>query len=482
MKLQVTVKISSDTKAPATLDLVVLPMDTVFSVKQRIASTMMIPFPDQELACEGLVLTDEQKLLDCGLKEGSSLIFTVKASVATLTQQLKTLLQGNAASAAELGLLYSHKHGVAVGAALEMVGIKPNLEAFLQNDKAFCFNSAGGIEVRDTGEAVCSAEAEVEEEDVVQDALPSEECEVEVTVNPHVKSKLGSDEVITVTVNINETVGTIQQRVAESLALPFHDCDLLLNGQLLKAEQTLRVAAVEAAQGAEEASVAFAYHCSERLLTEQLSAILQDRLMTLRSLSEAYTCRYGLNVQQALKSMGKNENLQDFVQRLERFKLDDQVVSISSAAPQPPSEPTVESLQALLQKLKSSDYPQEIHGLEEQSDQVKAVMRLLKWWRDQQTWSSPTACPSRELLELVAVITAARAADISAAVGNAMQFMARIDEAKVSWNGDGHFQSSIALQRPLMPDPANPARNVADPDMFDPRELMFLARSSTAFC
>merc|ERR1719235_1392948 len=123
---------------------------------------------------------------------------------------------------------------------------------------------------------------------------------------------------------------------------------------------------------------------------------------------------------------------------------------------------------------------------QQQPDQVKVTMRLLKWWRNQQRWSSPLTTPSDEILELIAVYSAlqTKPRDQKMAIANAMSLMARFTELRIVWSNyysKEDIWSPLLQQRPLLMDPVNPYLNVADPQRFDASELMSLAQSTHFF-
>jgi len=63
-----------------------------------------------------------------------------------------------------------------------------------------------------------------------------------------------------------------------------------------------------------------------------------------------------------------------------------------------------------------------------------------------------------------------------------MGVLARLDELRVVWNNfyqPSDIWAPLMAQRPLLMDPVNPFRNVCDPQEFDPRELMHLARTTS---
>mmetsp|Transcript_9117 Transcript_9117/g.20287 ORF Transcript_9117/g.20287 Transcript_9117/m.20287 type:complete len:472 (-) Transcript_9117:75-1490(-) len=468
MKIQVTVNISSQSKAPATLEMFVTAMDTVADVKQRISSTAMVPFPDQQLFFQDTVLKDEQKLGTCGVREGSCLIYQVMASASALAQQLSDLLQASALSMTELTYLYSHKHGVTVGDALAMVGCKStSLEAFLQEHK-FHFNKSGAVEVP---KGIVNAK---EDRPGAQQLATLPEFDLAILVNSHLPSRLGISEEVVLTLMYDNKIGDIKQRVVEALSLPLEDVDLLMNGRLMEDENTILAAHLD---NEENATLDFAYHCSERVLAEQLTLLLKEDSMTVSQVTQAYNCRFGLNVQSMLRSLSRPEKkLEDFLQRMECFNMENGKVSVAKTlqAPAVGSLQQLTSLHATLsQELKSDSYV-----LDNQESDVKAVAHLLKYWSSQQKWGSAAAQPSSEFLEMVALHSAQRqsqAESLDVRMLKALQLLACVDELKA---GRSTTAPAIVNQRPLLPDPADAARNVADTSSFDPRELMAFARKA----
>jgi 2'-5'-oligoadenylate synthetase len=121
-----------------------------------------------------------------------------------------------------------------------------------------------------------------------------------------------------------------------------------------------------------------------------------------------------------------------------------------------------------------------------QPGQVKVTMRLLKWWRDQQQWTSEHTTPCDDILELIAVYSAlqTKPKDQRTALANAMSLMARFNELRIVWSnyyGKEEIWAPLIQQRPLLMDPVNPYVNVADPQKFDAGELMSLARTTHFF-
>merc|ERR1719162_2147007 len=138
MKVQVNLKIASKFDVSAALfNFTVNLMDTVLSVKERFAAAHMIAFPDRELLLDSKVLVDASKLVDCGVKENSSLDFVVRASEGCLVKQLAELLQTRDLSCDEIGMLYCYKHGVTANQSLKTIGYDGKLIDFLKTQKSF---------------------------------------------------------------------------------------------------------------------------------------------------------------------------------------------------------------------------------------------------------------------------------------------------------------------------------------------------------
>jgi len=129
---------------------------------------------------------------------------------------------------------------------------------------------------------------------------------------------------------------------------------------------------------------------------------------------------------------------------------------------------------------------EQVQFVSKQPGQVKVTMRLLKWWRNQQSWSSALTTPSDEVLELIAVYSAlqTKPRDQRMAIANAISLMARFEELRIVWSNyydKEDIWSPLLQQRPLLMDPVNPYVNVANPQSFDASELMSLAKNTHFF-
>lgn len=148
MKIRVTLKVKSNTDGDSVVDITVSPSETVASVKDKVTSAQLIPFPERELTLDGKVLSDECKLRACGVQEGSSLTLEVKATEATLTQQLTELLEARDMSPDELGMLYCYKHSANISQALKILGFEGKLQDFVAKQKSISMENGSVAIVR----------------------------------------------------------------------------------------------------------------------------------------------------------------------------------------------------------------------------------------------------------------------------------------------------------------------------------------------
>jgi len=121
-----------------------------------------------------------------------------------------------------------------------------------------------------------------------------------------------------------------------------------------------------------------------------------------------------------------------------------------------------------------------------QAGATKITIRLLKWWRDQQQWESELTRPSDEILQLVAIyaVGQTRPKDQVTSISTCMSMLAHFHEIRIVW--DNFYRRSdiwapLLQQKPLLMDPVNPFRNVADPSEFDYSQLIEFASTSHFF-
>merc|ERR1719265_1035086 len=124
-----------------------------------------------------------------------------------------------------------------------------------------------------------------------------------------------------------------------------------------------------------------------------------------------------------------------------------------------------------------------VQFIAKQPGQVKVTIRLLKWWRDQQDWSTKMGRPTDEILELMAIYSSVQTkpSDQRMAIANVMSLLSRFNELRIVWSNfynKADVWAPLLCQRPLLMDPTNPFVNIADPQVFDASELMTLAKTT----
>merc|ERR1719299_31834 len=129
MKLQVSLKTAEKGAAPSTFEVVVNGSDSVKCVKDKVAASQLIAFPERSLLFAGKTLDDTATLAECGVDEASALEFVLEATEETVVRQLTDLLAARDLTTDELGLLYCYKHGVSTNQALKTAATPARKEA-----------------------------------------------------------------------------------------------------------------------------------------------------------------------------------------------------------------------------------------------------------------------------------------------------------------------------------------------------------------
>jgi len=541
----VNVKTSSKVADGLQLNVVVGEADTVASIKERVASLQQIPFPEQDLMLDGKVLEDDHNLSDCGVKESSSIDLVIKASEASLVKQLSDLLQARDLSCDELGLLYCYKYGVSVGQALKMVGQAPSLQEFIKNQKAFQAENNTVALIRDnTPLKPFSVTAEVEQilkahggSMDIKDLCTKFVQKFNVSLSSIVGGAKPQDYLVRET-----ELFTVSSR--GQVALKFATkatCGPRSNARAGPSKRQEDVAGgTELSSVADEPAAGEGQQYLDlhnKICGRAFSSRVQQ---ALGSIVEALSQGLFINVDHIVKagSVGKGtaiNGLTDaevvfFVHGLPQAGHDKWLPPLLRAAAgvlveQLGSDRSIEgihatedSVQLFAKGLVTVDikfspvfasYAQTVQALGEQGPEarrlygaslveqrtqfisrqpsaVKVTIRLLKWWRDQQEWSNKLVRPTDEILELMAVYSAVqtRPTDQRQAIANVMSLLARFDELRIVWSNYYNKEdvwAPLLRQRPLLMDPVNPFVNIAEPQVFDARELMKVAASTHFF-
>jgi len=286
------------------LSFAVKPSYTVKRLKQQVMLVESVPFPEQVLELNGMVLADSQRIEDLAVTEGQELDLKVTATTAVFTQQLVDLLkeQTHPVSATELAMLYSHKSGGTVKRALSILGCGSNLIDYISSEsKQFSINS-GMVSLNEPTIT-----------NVAEDEKPlalAAEVVIKSTLGNVVKASLE------LTVKGCETVQGFAERVAAAELIPFQAVEVSMKGRVLEGSQTLGSYIKEAS------TVHVQINISKALLLQQLAGLLNGRCLSVTELGDLYCYRYGAPVTRALELLGRRSTLKDFLKdNLEHFSL-----------------------------------------------------------------------------------------------------------------------------------------------------------------
>lgn len=335
MKLKVHVRTQPETQQGAlhALELAVKPQDTVKSIKERISTIEPVPFPDQDLVLDGKVLEDDVRLAECALEDGSSLDLLVKASEDVLAQQLSDLLQARAISPEELGLLYAHRHGVAAGGALKVIGRKEQLRDFLKWHDSFQLENGlvsyiGKSSAGKPTQAAGALGKIPEEGPLCGDGQSEGYFPVHVSVVLQAPSAPDETSSVDLRARDTDTVLGLKERISAAELMPFPDRKLFLGGGELYDQQRLADCGVK-----DGSSLDFVATASEEAFAQQLVELLQAQATSINELSLSYSLRHGAAVSRVLKVLGRGERLPGFLERLPQFSVQGGCVRLAAEAP-----------------------------------------------------------------------------------------------------------------------------------------------------
>jgi len=510
MKLQVSLKTAEKGAAPSKFEVVVNGSDSVKSVKDKVAASQLIAFPERSLLLAGQKLDDGRTLAECGVDEASALEFVLEATEETVVQQLSDLLAARDLTTDELGLLYCYKHGVSTNQALKTIGIEAKLADFLAARKEFVLDGAK-----------VALKRELKPASAVKKEAPAP---ARKEVAPARKEPAPARK---------EPEAALKARDARSKS------PQVARQQLRAPPRTKSSAPSEAPK-----SLLDTRQDAEKMYEELHSKIAPRNFSSrasqmLTTIKDAVEQRSFLNVQEVVKggSIGKGTAIVGH----EDAELVFFVQGLPTAGYGKWLAPLLKLLQATLQGCIPADIATNIEATEDavrltckggmvvhlrfcpafaryedavqalgslgpyarkpfepcfvkertqfvakQPGPVKSTMRLLKWWRDQQQWTCALTQPSDFLLELVVIYAAQQTGKATQAqmMANCMALLARFDELRVVWSNyysPTDVWAPLMLQKPLLMDPVSPFSNVADPQDFDARELMSFAATTHFF-
>jgi len=542
MKVHIDVKMKSNTAENVTLDLVVGVADTVSAVKDRVAALQLIPLGDHNLKLVDQILPDGKTLADCGVVDSAALVFEVNASDKTFVRQLTDLLQARDLSSDELGLLYCYKHGVSITQALKLIGHDGKFVDFLKMQKPFVVDQNRVTLVReDTGLKPFSVTDEIAQllknnsgSMDVKDLTSKFVQKFNVSMSSITGMKpveffskhKATFAVSGRTISLRSTMDPQRQTIApwdakkEQVAAPppglepescAQEVEPVENQQYLdlhnricgrsfnsKVAQTLNdivetitsfsffniekvvkggsIAKGSAVSGVSDAEIVF--------FVNGLPPVSHDKW-----LPPLLKATMGV----LLENLGKDHGVEALCVTDDSVQMQVKAIVTVDIRFSPVFDSYAKVIQAIgsqgpeVRKHYMPSLVQErTQFIAKQPGHVKVTIRLLKWWRDQQEWSNKLLCPSDEVLELVAVYSAVQSKppDQRIAIANVMLLLSQFNDLQIVWSNyysKDDVWSPLLRQRPLLMDPTNPFVNIADPQLFDAREMMSLAQTTRFF-
>lgn len=539
MKVEVTLKTKLSVEADSKLTLTVGAAETVASLKERVASSQMIPFPEQDLLLNGAALKDDVRLAQCGITDGAALEFVVKAADASLAKQLSELLQARDLSLDELGLLYCYKHGVSASQALKILGHEGKLQDFLKEQKSFIFENGRVALVREDSSlkpfSVKDEIAELLKANAGTMDIKDLNAKFAQKFNVSLSSLVGSRPIEFLSKETELFVVSGRSSVSLKSVL---DEQATAKKEVQKPLPQETKEPISSPPGLEE-DVEHAPWVPDNEQYLELHNRISSRSFNskvvniLGDVVELVTSKLFFDIDHVVKggSVGKGTAFTDcmdaevvfFLKGLPPTRHDawlptllksvagilsghvDHCETVDDSVQvrlkdlsvdlrfSPHFETYADTIQALSQR--GPDYrkyyvaslaKERTQFISRQPSHVKVTIRLLKWWRGQQDWSDKMMWPKDEILELMAVYSAVQTKpqDQRTAVSNVMSLFARFNEMRIVWSNyynKDDVWAPLLRQRPLLMDPTNPFVNVADPQAFDASELMQLARSTHFF-
>lgn len=543
MKVRVNVNVKANSSENTVLDLVVGPTDTILAIKDRVVALQLIPSGEHVLKLGDEILSEAQSLEDCGVLDGALLNFDVSASDNIFVAQLVELLQARDLSPDELGLLYCYKHGVSINQAMKLIGFDGKFPDYLKTQKPFLVeqgrvtlhraetalkpfsvadevvqllrNNNSSMEVKEltsrfvqkfnvsmlsitgmkpveffskhrnlftvTGriislkgsEPVRPAVAPWDSKKEKTVAMPPPGLEVECVPVPdteHVENQQYLD-------LHNRICGrSFNSKVAQTLS---DIVDIVTRSTFLNFDKVVKggsIAKGSAINGVSDAEIVFFVHGVPQIGHDKwLPSLLRA---TQGVLSEHLGNEHGV------EGVSITE---DSVQMKVKG-----IVTVDLRF-----SPVFDSFTNVIQtignqgpEVRKHYTPSLVHErtqfIAKQPGHVKVTIRLLKWWRDQQEWSSKLLRPSDEILELLAVYSAVQSkpADQRIAVANVMLQLSQFNDLQIVWSNyysKEDVWAPLLRQRPLLMDPTNPFVNIADAQFFDAREMMKFAQTTRFF-
>jgi hypothetical protein len=482
MKVKVSVKVASNLKSIVdrsvgqTIELSAKEGDSVHMLKTKIMESQMIAFPEQDLKLDGKVLEESISLEESGIVDGATVELSIRSCEVQLISSLLELLQDKELSLEELAMLYCYKNGVSINQVLQSLGIEERFANFVSKRAEFiCKGGRVSLaRTRPPPGLTLTSSMSVPKHSAASLKTPSEKVAVVLPSCANVTDENNGDAYLDLHTKISgrafsskatQALNDITAAVSEKL---FLNVDHVVRGGSVGRGTVIG--------GATDAEIVF--FLKDLPVAGQLKWLPALHKAVVGVLKEYLSASHGV---------------EDVLAEADSVKFNVRgVVSVDMKF-----VPVFDSLGEVYKALKQNEtdarrrlgcalLKERTHFISKQPGQVKVTMRLLKWWRDQQQWSSASARPSDDLIELLVVHSAclSKPQDQQTAVTNVLALMSRFPELHVTWTN--YYKKSdiwdpLLNHQPLLMDPVNPFLNVADPQTFDHRELMTYAAQTHFF-
>lgn len=435
LAVSVTIQLPYENRVLDELHMTANTADVVHALKDRIRAETVTPFSHCDLKLNGKVLSDDCHLSACGISDASALECLVRGCEADLAMQITKLIQAKpAASCKELDQIFNCRHGVSASAAVEMLGWGEKLQQFLSRHPAFSLTKTGIKVDGDVPNSMVDADV----------ALNHRYIELATGLVNHERHAQLMELASSISPLVNVSRIVLGGAVAKGTSVSGREC-----AELVLIVPPTVIEGFEA-------------------LVTSITKILSSHINELPHVSKVTASSQSV----CLHTDGPLEDV--FV-----YVLPDQGDYAS----------TIKSFNALTPRERISGSKaltaQKVRFVQRQPAAVKATIRLMKWWRDQRQWSSEHARPSDELIELLVAhsILERTPSNLKKASEQVLSVMAKFDQLAVTWPISVRsyrvtdVDQALLQQRPLLLDPCNPLVNLADSQVFLPRELMEHARS-----
>lgn len=472
MKVKVSVKVASNLKSIVdrsvgqTIELSAKEGDSVHALKTKIMESQMIAFREQDLKLDGKVLEESISLEESGIVDGATVELSIRSCELQLISSLLELLQDKELSLEELAMLYCYKNGVSINQVLQSLGIEERFANFVSKRAEFVCKG-GRVSVARTrpppGLTLSSPVSTPKPPATSSVKTWPIQKPVELLASVNNSEENNGDAYLDLHTKISgrafsskatQALNDITAAVSEKL---FLNVDHVVRGGSVGRGTVIG--------GATDAEIVF--FLKDLPVAGQLKWLPALHKAVVGVLKEFLSASHGV---------------EDVVAEADSVKFNVRgVVSVDMKF-----VPVFDSLGDVYQALKQNEadarrrlgcalLKERTHFIAKQPGQVKVTMRLLKWWRDQQQWSSVSSRPSDDIIELLVVHSAclSKPQDQQAAVTNVLALMSRFAELHVTWTN--YYKKSdiwdpLLNHHPLLMDPVNPFLNVADPQMFDHRD------------